>query len=422
MKTIARYFQASPTVLLTGLLAGSLLVACANEKDPVPDLPAIRAKEAQQQANGTTYVPTVKGAPTSPQNAQAPVTPAAGGTKVVPGPTVYVPQEVIKNYEGNKITSDDLKWTLPSAATFSESVAGKFTATVRCLLPDCTPTLKIKGLPQGATFTKVASKEPSSSTYELAWAPAIGIVDRQDPKGVTILNLDLEASATAKDPKYNEALQGIVKTTTLNLLVTRAAVEVKDVTVTGLPNQTQENTSSEFVVSARITGIDPQAATKPTITVYGDDVGGPVEINGAGFIPLERKPEYAGNSIWNFKLKFDTHGFVAPRKDGDSVRAGIAFQVCIYGQCSDVKTAKIDIKYTKPAPVVAPAAPAGDAAAPAENKTPAKPTGKTAPKTSAKTSTKTAAKTVSKASNKAAEKTTSTTPADATAVAAKGAK
>jgi hypothetical protein len=412
MKTIARYLQASPTVLLTGLLAGSLLVACANEKDPVPDLPAIRAKEAQQQANGTTYVPTVKGAP-------SPVTPAAGGTKVVPGPTVYVPQEVIKNYEGNKITSDDLKWTLPSAATFSESVAGKFTATVRCLLPDCTPTLKVKGLPEGATFTKVASKEPSSSAYELAWSPAIGTVDRQDPKGVTIVNLDLEASATAKDPKFNTALQGIVKTTTLNLLVTRAAVEVKDVTVTGLPNQTQENTSSDFVVSARITGIDPQAATKPTITVYGD-AGGPVEINGAGFIPLERKPEYAGNSIWNFKLKFDTHGFVAPRKDGDTVRAGIAFQICIYGQCSDVKTAKIEIKYAKPAPVVAPAASAGDVAAPAGDKAPAaKPAGKTAAKTSAKTSTKKTAKTAAKTTP---EKTTSTTPADATAVAAKGAK
>jgi hypothetical protein len=356
MKNLVRYLQVIPAALL--------VVACANEKDPVADLPEIRAKAAETEARAKNPPPAptpatiIKYEPVDKPVVKKEVVYQKVEVPVVKKEVVYekveVPKVVIKEVEKikyvDKVSGNDLSITAPRNVTFTEGTPGKFTIVVRCALADCKPALSPEELPEGATF-KMQGSDATSTTYLFAWTPKAGITDANT--GLKGEQSTFKASAVVKDPAMNEALKKFNISEVVSYYVIRSPIQVKEVTIVGLPAEVQEGSQANFAVTARISGVDTQGAAKPTLT-RSDDIGtttagGPAEIGGAGYVQVNPTPEYK-DSLWKFNVKFDAKNFVIPKNGASEVaRAGFGFQVCMSGVCSDVKTAKINIKFTKPA-------------------------------------------------------------------------
>lgn len=341
MKHFVRYLQIIPATLL--------VVACANQKEPVADLESLRKEAAESEARAKNPAPL-------PTPTTEYVVKTETKIKEVEK-KVYVDKPVEVTKLVDRVSSDFLVITPPSRVTFTEGSSKSFNFKVRCNIPDCTPALTASDLPEGATFKQEKTSEASTAVYSMTWTPKIGITDAST--GLFGEQITLKATASVKDAAKNEAFKNFNTTQVVSYFATRAPIvftkskgdKGEDIEIVGLPAEVQEGANATFAVTARIAGVDPQSPTKPTLT-RSDDIsvetaGGPVEIGGAGYLRTQ-SPVYE-NGTWKFNVTFDTKKFVVPKTGtSDVARAGFGFQVCMSGVCSDVKTAKINIKFTRP--------------------------------------------------------------------------
>lgn len=304
------------TQLIPLTLAATALVSCgnsSNKKNPVgDDLTTIRSEGKTIQEMG----------PQKP---------------VVIENNHVVKEEVPVIKEQATIDAKYIVISHDEQMTFSEGEKSSYNFRVRSLVPGVQVKLVATNLPSGATFSASSAEK---DLYVLTWTPDLNTIALNKNMQLFKLNIKSQITVVTSQTLTAENLKNLVREEDVSLFLFHNQQMPSDLKITGLANEMNENTITNFSVTAKVPGTDDKTSIKPRISAYFDGISVSasnnfLELDGSRHV-IAKDVVYLGNSTWKFNLQFDTKNMtVQPQlaKDGsflttaDGTRVRMSFKV-----------------------------------------------------------------------------------------------
>ncbi|MGE3759152.1 MAG: hypothetical protein AB7H97_15420 [Pseudobdellovibrionaceae bacterium] len=281
MKTIT----SSVFLTVVTLAAATTLVAgCGkHQKAPSKDLESLRTKALKSQQKGSEKPQTVE-------------------------KEIIVTTEKVVIQEQATVTENSFVIMAPRKVDFIEGQKRSFTVQPRAVVKGITFELKAANLPENSEF---ALTDKENHIYTITWTAPYNTVQHGKYYFENKVKFYVEIKSVA-DEKLKYQVAGLVRETEVDLQVFTPQEAPSNLKV-DLPSELDEETTTQFTVTARVPGTN-ENSTKPTLIIDYDGVSrvassDVLEVNGNHHImpDYQSKAEYIpSEDVWKFTPTFDT--------------------------------------------------------------------------------------------------------------------